>query len=91
MGTMVTLRVRLTMQPQHEPIRNFTSILMIIQKRNRMKKRYDDISRLIFSVTACIGIQCHLSKFWKKLREKRIYVILCTGLRLTIAVLAISI
>jgi hypothetical protein len=26
-GTMDTLRVRLTMQPQHEPIRNFTSIL----------------------------------------------------------------
>ena len=36
MGTMVTLRVRLTMQPQHEPIRNFVYICSS-KKRNRMK------------------------------------------------------
>jgi hypothetical protein len=59
---MVTLRVRLTMQPQHEPIRNFTSILHCSKVKSH-EKRYNDIYRLIFSVTACIRIQLHLSEF----------------------------
>jgi hypothetical protein len=50
---MDTLRVRLTMQPQHEPIRNLTSILHRSQMKSH-EKRYNDIYRLSFSVTACI-------------------------------------
>jgi hypothetical protein len=44
-GTMDTLRVRLTMQPQHEPIRNLTSILHRSQMKSH-EKRYNDIYRL---------------------------------------------
>jgi hypothetical protein len=69
---MDTLRVRLTMQPQHEPIRNFTSILHRSQMKSH-EKRYNDIYRLIFSVTACIIIQLHLSEF-RKNSEKQGYM-----------------
>jgi hypothetical protein len=44
-GTMDTLCVRLTMQPQHEPIRNFTSILHRSQMKSH-EKQYNDIYRL---------------------------------------------
>jgi hypothetical protein len=44
-GTMDTLHVRLTMQPQHEPIRNFTSILHQSQMKSH-EKQYNDIYRL---------------------------------------------
>jgi hypothetical protein len=69
---MVTLRVRLTMQPQHESIQNFTSILHRSQMKSH-EKRYNDIYRLSFSVTACIGIQLHLSEF-RKHSEKQGYM-----------------
>ena len=88
-GTMVTLHVRLTMQSQHKPIRNFVYTCSD-KKEKSHEKRYNDISRLNFSVTACIWIQQHLSEFWKKPREKRIYVILCTGLGLNIHLATIN-
>ena len=59
----------------------------------RMKsheKRYNDISRLSFNVTACIWIQLHLVGFRKNRHKTRIYVILWTGLWLRL-LLAISI
>ena len=66
MGTMVTLRVRLTMQSQHKPIQNFYKYSNDHSKEKLHEKQYNDISRLSFSVTACIRIQQHLSRFRKK-------------------------
>jgi hypothetical protein len=71
---MVTLRVRLTdnAASARANTKFFTSIL----HRSKVKsheKRYNDIYRLIFSVTACIRIQLHLSKF-RKNSEKQGYM-----------------
>ena len=63
---MDTLCVRLTMQPQHEPIQNFYKYSNDHSKEKSHEKQYNDISRLSFSVTACIRIQQHLSRFRKK-------------------------
>jgi hypothetical protein len=47
----------------------FTSILLEIKLKSH-KRRYNDIYRLIFSVTTCIGIQSHLSEFRRNLEKQ---------------------
>jgi hypothetical protein len=44
-GTMVTLRVRLTMQPQHKSY-EFLQVFYIDHKMKSHEKRYNDIYRL---------------------------------------------
>ena len=64
----------------------FLYILVAIKEKSH-EKRYDDIRRLNFSVTACIGI---LQVLGKTQRKKDIYVILCTGLGLNIHLATIN-
>jgi hypothetical protein len=51
----------------------FLQVFYIDHKMKLHEKRYNDIHRLSFSVTACIGIQLHLSKF-RKNSEKQGYM-----------------